>query len=201
MVKNTTYLLQVPDTGTINVKEYTQLKNKHQLGNHFRNRTKVTKTTKGTKITKTAKGTKITKTAKGTKTVKGTKTAKGTKVLYKVYNDTTTSYICLGCIYEDNKYENRDIKDMIDKALHELYLTEKVEYTRGKIEKVERQEVAGSMYYISFQATKSDCFEDECPIAECSTSVVHKEWLNVTYVVCVECEMNLALNNHNSTSQ
>lgn len=99
--------------------------------------------------------------------------------------------LCANCINEDNSNDKYDIKDMVDKALHELSLTEKVQYVQGKIEHVETEMVAGTMYYISFQATRIDCVEYKCPIAECFTKVVYKELANEMYVICVDCEMEL----------
>ncbi|XP_026315013.1 uncharacterized protein LOC113226559 [Hyposmocoma kahamanoa] len=95
---------------------------------------------------------------------------------------------CPGCVNEEKDYDKQQIGDMIDKALHELTETKNVKYSRGTIVKVKSGVVAGIMYFIHFQATKSDCKEKECPIAECYTSVVHKRWLNETNVICIECE-------------
>ncbi|XP_026333265.1 uncharacterized protein LOC113240511 [Hyposmocoma kahamanoa] len=94
---------------------------------------------------------------------------------------------CPGCVSEVKNYDKQLIGDLIDKALHELYLTENVEYSRGKIIKVKSGVVAGIIYYITFQATKTDCKKMECPIAECQTDIVQKAWLNETNVICVEC--------------
>lgn len=118
----------------------------------------------------------------------------GSKIMEHYGERYSSKVSCPGCVHDGYSYDKHEIAGLIDTALHELYFIEKVQYSPGRIDKVERQTVNGFLYYITFEATRTDCRTEKskCPVAECHTEIVqkYKERLHNVEVLCVECMMD-----------
>lgn len=75
-------------------------------------------------------------------------------------------------------------------ALKHLDKIEHEKFSLINIDDIAQKIVNGIEYYIGFRGVPTVCGvknEKKCPLSYCYTEIVHREWVNETTVLCVEC--------------